>query len=270
MSRRCWMAPQFAPVGGQIRVVLPACPMDAHLMLANLDWQEELDGRKDWDCVLAIDGATKPDLIRDLEIAAWRTYSQVQVYVYPTAPYPVWPNGANWAFQHAAKHMKPGGRSWFWMESDCMPLRPDWLVILNQEYHLAGKPIMGAIVKGMGHCNGTAVYPPHFPDLCPAAMKCTETAWDGLMKKDTIHLTHNASHVICHVWGIDRGRARPFGGAPAHFNSWSDVERWVDLKAALFHRAKDTSLINQLRAHYDYRHTDRDAPAGQALAGVVP
>lgn len=250
MSRRCWMAPQFAPVGGQIRVVLPVCPMDAHLMLVNLDWQEQLDGRKNYDCVLSIDGATSADLIHDLEIAAWRTYSNVEVYVYPTAPHPVWPNGPNWAFQHAARHMQPGGRSWFWMESDCMPLRPNWSSILNSEYHAARKPIMGVIVRGMGHCNGTAIYPPNFPKLSSAAMKCSDVAWDGAMKKETIHLTQDASHVMCHVWGIENGRARPFGGNPVHFKCWEDVERWVDLRAAVFHRAKDNSLVEQFRKRF--------------------
>lgn len=244
---KCWMTPSVTRYRNKIRVALPVCNNDADLMLLNLDWQEELDGRKDFDCVLTVDGSVPTSTIKALEIAAWRTFSEVNVLVYPTAPIQRWPNGPNWAFQQTARYIQKSCRPWFWMEPDCVPINPGWLNYWNQEYFDAGKAIMGVIIEGMGHCNGTAIYPAHFPSLSPESMSCTDVAWDGLMKKRTIQHTHNASHLMCHVWGITNGKALPFGGTAAHFDTWNDVKRWVDLGAVLFHRAKDGSLIERMR-----------------------
>lgn len=247
MNSSCWMVPLFNALPHKMRVVLPVCSRDWMLMLNNLDWQAELEEPKDFDCVLSVDSEVPRDVIVELERAAWRAFSRVEVFIYPTAPDKRWPQGPNWAFQRTAIYMQPQGRAWFWMEPDCVPLQPTWLDQWNEEYVKSHKAIMGVIVPGMGHCNGTAVYPAHFPQLSPASMQCTDIAWDGLMKDDTIKQTHNAPHLLCHVWGIQNGKAKPAGGEPAHFNSWNDVQRWVNLNALLFHRSKDESLIDQLR-----------------------
>lgn len=247
MSAYCWMVPEYRILPNMIRVVLPVCPQDIGLMLCNLDWQEELGGGKGFDCLLSMDGGLEPSKMDELESAAWRAYSRVERFVYPKAPVEHWPEAPNWAFQHTARHMVSGSRPWFWMESDCVPLRPEWLYLLNQKYMICRKPIMGAIVKGMGHCNGTAVYPGNFASISRRAMECTHLAWDGEMAFDTIRLTCDASDIMCHVWGIKHGNAQSYGGDPAHFSTWRQVERWVNLRAAVFHRAKDTSLIERLR-----------------------
>ena len=250
---KCWSVPQFESVPSKIRVALPACPVDAYLMMANLGWQEYLDGRKDFDCVLSIDSKVDSDVIEQLETLAWRTFSEVQIITYPTAPIPVWPNGPNWAFQQTARYMSNSTRAWYWMESDCFPIRSGWLDVLNSEYQSCGKPMMGPIVQGMGHCNGTAIYPANFPRLSPASMTCTYDAWDGVMCKDTIHLTHNASHLMYHIWGIKDNKAMPCGGSPAHFGSWEDVERWVDPNAVVIHRCKDTSFADRMFEKFNQR-----------------
>lgn len=245
--KHCWMFNQRDLPGNRIQVVLPVCTKDCGLMLDNLRWQRELDGIKDFSCVLSADDSTPKDIVDELEDAAWETFLSVKVYYYDTAPNPAWPNGPNWAFQHAALYMMGLGSAWFWMEPDCLPIRPGWLKIWNMEYWLHRKPIMGVIVPGMGHCNGTAVYPANFPKLSPSAMTCTNDAWDGVMRWDTIKLTHDVPRLLCHVWGIENGIAVPFGGETAHFKTQHDVFRWVDLNAILFHRAKDSSLIDRLR-----------------------
>lgn len=241
------MLPTFKPENHKIRVVLPVCQKDKQLMLKNLIWQRQLDGRKDYDCVLAIDGSMSSHEIEELERAAWGTYSLVETYIYPTSPNKSWPYGPNWAFQHVARHMESGKRAWFWMEADCVPICPQWLIFWNQEYSLCKRSVMGAVVQGMGHCNGTAIYPANIAKLSHDIMTCTGTAWDAYLKNNVKVSVYDASHLICHVWGIESGRARPFGGVSAHFSSWKDVERWVDLGAVLFHRAKDGSLIDRLR-----------------------
>lgn len=242
----CWMYPNFSPEQ-KIRVVLPVCVKDAGLMAHNLVWQQELDGRKDFDCTLSIDASTPAPVRDEIEKLAWRTYADVEVLVYQPAPVSRWPNGPNWAFQKSAQHMARDKRPWFWMEPDCIPLKPHWLTVWNQAYHFHRKPIMGYVIPVMGHCNGTAVYPANFPMLSRQAMHCTDVAWDGLMKEETIHLTHNENQLLCHVWGIINGKAVPFGGEAAIFETQEQVQAWVNPRAVLFHRAKNSSLIERLR-----------------------
>lgn len=250
LTKSCWMSKAFQPEALKIRVVLPVCGKDWQLMAANLRWQKLLDGIKPYECVIAIDNSIA-NVIPQLEEAAWQTFQNVKVMPYPVPPVQGWPQAPNWAFQHTARYMEDGKQAWFWMEPDCIPLCPNWLDELNREYRLCNKPIMGNVVEGMGHCNGTAIYPYRFPKLSKAAMTCINDAWDGAMKRETIHLTHNASHLMCHVWGIHNGRPMPFGGDPAVFRTWNDVKRWVDLNAVVFHRSKDESLIDQMRKKKD-------------------
>jgi hypothetical protein len=231
----------------KIRVVFPLCQKDGKLLYENLRWQTELDGRKDFACIIAVESGTSSGLVDICTKEAAKSYSDVATFFYPRAPKPKWPNAPNWVFQHTARFMHRQGDPWFWMEADCLALRPGWLTIWNERYFSSGKPIMGCIVPQLGHCNGTAVYPANFPHLSRKAMTCTDVAWDGLMKPETIHLTENAPDLMCHVWGVKNGKALPFNGDPAVFKSQADVDAWVDPRAVLFHRSKNTTLIERLR-----------------------
>lgn len=231
----------------KIRVVLPLCQKDGLLLLENLKWQTELDGHKEFNCILAVEAGTKTDLVQACLLEAAKSYQSLDIFTYPRVPKPKWPNAPNWVFQHVARHMQRQDDPWFFMEPDCIPLQPGWLPIWNERYLAAGKPLMGFIVPNMGHCNGTAVYPANFPALSRRAMTCTDVAWDDVMKAETIHLTTNAPDLMCHVWGIKNGVAMIYCGEPAVFTSQESVDEWVNLKAILFHRAKNTTLIERLR-----------------------
>lgn len=258
MTRSCWMFGMDLGSPNKIKVVLPVCDRDKALLYENLRWQYELDGIKNFDGMLAADASISEQWISLLEHEASRTFITLQKFLIPTPPQQKWPEAPNIMFQTVAREMERQGRSWFWMEPDCVPICPGWLDSINAEYLRCGKPIMGSIVEGMGHCNGTAIYPPNFPRLSRRAMRCTDSAWDGEMKKETISKTHNAVHLMCHVWGELNGRPQPFGGNPIQFNSWRDVEKFVDLRAVTYHRSKNESLIHQLRGKAsECPHPDR-------------
>lgn len=246
----------------KIRVVFPLCGKDGSLLLENLKWQTELDGEKDFACTLAIESGTPGELTKPCLEEAGRTYRSVATFFYPRAPKAKWPNAPNWVFQHTARYMQRQSQPWFWMEPDCIALRPGWLTIWNDRYFVAGKPLMGFVIPRMGHCNGTAIYPANFPTFSRRAMTCTEVAWDGLMKAETIHLTANAQDLMCHVWGIKNGQALICGGEPAVFTSQAQVDAWVNPQAVLFHRSKNTTLIERLRERKhenlnSHRHTSQ-------------
>ena len=108
---------------------------------------------------------------------------------------------------------------------------------------------MGPVVPGMGHMNGTAIYPPGFANLAPHAMAAgMGTAFDSEMTPDLVGRTHDCSRSWCHAWGLVNGVLHPSTGPPPHFASTLAVDQWIPPDAVIFHRCKDGSLIDQLRA----------------------
>lgn len=228
-------------------VVIPAADHDSQMMIKNLSWMENLGGCKAFDAVVNQDESMHPIVAKQLIEHANKVFASVRVVRYQRPPMTRWPWAANWAFQCAAWYMlEELQRPWFWMEADCVPLKKGWLEAWFGEYRTCGKPLMGAIVDGRGHLNGTAIYPYDFAEISPVAMRSTDVAWDWEMRAETIHLSHH-SKLLCHVWGIVNGNTSPYDGPSAQFTSQQEVDRWVCPDAVLFHRSKEGSLIDRLR-----------------------
>lgn len=240
----CGMIPKG---DNRIIVALPICDRDIYVGTKNLRWMAELDGKMDFDALISQDSSTYPVLAQEFFEAAKAAFRSVTVFKYAMPPETSWPFGANWAFQSTAWQMMGYGRPWYWHEADCIPLKPGWMTRWQEEYNKCGKPIMGPIIRGRGWMNGTAIYPANFPDLSPEAMTATQYAWDWVTEKETIHLTHDAGHLLDHVWGIIDGKPCPAEGPVATFPTQKEVDKYVNPDAILFHRNKDGSLIDRLR-----------------------
>ena len=233
----------------ELMVVLPPCHKDAAAMLKALLWMWELDGQNQFDCLLSYDTTLGGSMLNQLTEAAARAFRSVSQYEYPRPRVERAPDACNVAFQHSAQHMMSRfARPWLWFEADCVPLKPSWLPMLWQEYHNCGYPVMGPIIPGMGHMNGTAIYPADFPTVSPRAMSSTTSSWDVDMTNDLVGKTHDASRIFCHRWGMVNGSLHTSQGPPAHFSSPLAVDQWIPPGAVIFHRCKDGSLIDQLRA----------------------
>lgn len=241
----CGMPPKKRD--NRIIVVLPVCDRDAYAGTKNLKWMAELDGRIDADAVVSEDASTFQVLAKEFREAAQKVFRSVTFFKYPMPPEAAWPCGPNWAFQSVAWHMMGFGRPWYWHEADAIPLKPGWFARLQEEYDKGGKPLMGPIIKGRGWMNGTAVYPHNFPELSPEAMAATQHAWDWVTEKETIHLTHDAAHLIDHVWGIVDDKPSPTDGPAATFPTQREVDKYINPNAIIFHRNKDTTLVDRLR-----------------------
>lgn len=227
-------------------VVLPFFDGDAKQMLRNVQWQAEL-GKTRYECLLAFERKTNKAMVNRIVEAAKGAYEIVDILEYPSSPRSNWPDGPNWAFQHVARKMQQVERPWLWMESDMVALVPDWLDQLQNEYTMAGKPIMGSVVPHFGHLNGTSVYPSNLPLICPKVMTCTNTAFDTVSKNEMLAIHHNANHLMAHVWGLHGNQPHPFTGTPITFRTEKQLEEWVPKGAVTFHRSKDESLIEMLR-----------------------
>lgn len=228
-------------------VVLPFFNGDARQMGRNIRWQAELTGFPQYHCLLAFEDNTVKVNSDAIISAAKSAYKKVDILTYPKAPRPKWPDGPNWAFQRVAKHMQQLGKSWLFMESDMVPLVPGWLTTLQDEYTKCNRAFMGSIVPHFGHLNGTSVYPPDLPTRCPKVMSCTNVAFDTVAKNEMLADHHDASHLMCHAWGLHEGKPHPFLGRPITFRTEKQVKDWIPDEAVTFHRSKDGSLIEMLR-----------------------
>lgn len=230
-------------------VALPVCVKDADLLLKALAWMTELDGQNQFDCLIAYDTTLGPAWMSRLRAAAQRAFRTVFEFQYNRPIRENWPDACNVAFQATANHINTvHKRSWLWFEADCVPLKPDWLPALWQEYQNCGYPIAGPVIDGVGHMNGTAIYPANFANLSPRAMSATSEAWDTAMTSDIVGKVHDLSRLFCHRWGIVNGMLHQSQGTPPHFSSPLSVDQWIPKDAVIFHRCKDGSLIDQLRA----------------------
>lgn len=241
-------------------LVLPFCSKDGALAVRNLLWMEELDGKLPFDCVLSHDTETPATVVRDMTLIANRVFNKADVFWYPPAEKRHWPAGPNWAWQNVARYIEAVVKQpWLFLEADAIPLRKRWLHDIAEDYQKAGKPFSGHIVDGMGHLNGSCVYPPNVAAFSVGAFRTEETAWDVVLGAD-LHLreggmspyVHAAHTLFAHCWAInkDTGKAWNGAGEVASFRSMNDLLRLVDVTMAIFHRCKDGSLIDWLRIYH--------------------
>lgn len=58
-----------------------------------------------------------------------------------------WPKASNWHWWSATQIMETLQAPWFWMELDCLPVRPNWATEIAGAYTTNGSPFMGCVVK---------------------------------------------------------------------------------------------------------------------------
>lgn len=230
-------------------VVIPACNKDAMLAIKNIKWIARLGGCPEHECLLSLPTDMVQRYTDPLIRAAQLAFKHVSIFRYKCSSIMSWPEGANIAFRRTAQHLQGGNTPWLWLEPDAVPLKPGWAETLQAEYEKCGKLFMGSVVPGMGHANGTAIYPADTVNLIPNALSENlpkQIAWDSAMKEEMIDLCHDASHLMAHCWGIVDGKPHPILGEAAVFQTHEQVKSWISNTAVLFHRCKDGSLIDRL------------------------
>jgi hypothetical protein len=164
-----------------------------------------------------------------------------------------WPGSNNWVFAFIARHMARMAepRPWLLLETDVVPVVPDWLPRLEEEYTKAAQPFMGAWVEYYDIMNGAAVYPPDVLSWSPDFFASDVTkaiAYDCFIAPDIMWFVHNATHMMPHIW-FSRANSRP-GGLVPKIPDWTPrMAAWVlTHNAVLAHRCKDGKLIEYLRS----------------------
>lgn len=141
---------------------------------------------------------------------------------------------------------------WLWLEPDCVPLSKNWVGTLAEAYQSSPKRFLGAqvlkeqLTQGPPHMAGPGIYPPDAYAGIKELLKVGDH-FDLSIAPYVLPRSSN-THLIQHFWGkpdlaptfkLQRYEQDPENVLPLAF---------LRPGAVLFHRCKDGSLINLLRA----------------------
>lgn len=225
-------------------VVLPFCAKDCASMFKLLEWMERM-GHYPLDTVLlAHDNC--PGVAACRKVAA-ECFGQVIDFVYPPPVRIEHPYAANHIFKFVAHYIQTKvKRPWLWFEADMVPLKRGWLDTLQAAYRAGGKPFFGSVVPGMGHFNGTAIYPSNTYERCDGLRFKDGEAFDTAILPHTKNQTMDGTALMAHAWVQENGKLLPHGaGELPVFRTVADVKR-IHPSAVTFHRDKTLSLIDRL------------------------
>lgn len=226
-------------------IVFPFCLRDANGALNLMKWIAEITPRNDHVLVISHDLHTPPTMVELINQEAQKVFNSIKIHSYNPPNPDQWPPTI--AFRSAASFMSKIGTPWLWMEFDMIPLKPNWIDALQNAYWKCGKSFAGPIVPDLGHCNGTAIYPPNTPQRIPRALSLTRTAWDVTMKPEMIGDCANLHPLFFHVWGVENGKLHPYIGSPPEFPRGSPLINQIPKEAVVLHRNKSGDLIERLR-----------------------
>lgn len=235
-------------------VVLPFCAADTAAAGRLLEWIRDLGGAKTFRVLLVADAGVHWGHAVELAQLAEQVFAKVNLITNGESVID-WIKGPASLFYEAARWIETSNpQPWLWLETDCVPLRANWLDLIEAEYRQQKKPFMGVVYEKSPtdspslpqvNFSGVAVYP--------------GDAWTRLQQfKDSplnFDIAFNpavvpeAAHtgLIQHFWGQPN--------LPPTFAEWktpaSPINTFqlsnLQAGAVLFHRNKDGTLIELLR-----------------------
>lgn len=237
--------------------VIPFFAGDKDQAVRLAHWIRDLGGVKNHDCLLVVDESTTAGGVYEPLAEAFKSVTVTASK--PAGDQGTWGNGTTDAT--AANEMFLTGATYvyhklkvpfFWLEPDAAPDRSTWLDEIEAEYKACGKPFMGMRVDMPPHeihMSGIGCYPFDVANHSVAMMMPGKNAWDYAGRKDTVgkgkaHFTK----LIQHVYRIN-------GNVPEWptFPTLESLSQ-INPEAAVFHRCKDETLIQQLKnRHFGVR-----------------
>ena len=232
---------------------LPYCSKDIDLAKNLLKWIHDLGGCPGHSCLLFPDSTVPKEEQKAMKELAMPSFGYAG-----TIPLTIPPRGfaPNHMFMLAMQQIMFSYKlAVLWLEPDCVPTQSGWMSRLSEEYVGSPKRLLGPLIESTQpglpavYLAGVAIYP---PDVFPlydafASIKSANVAWDMEAASAAVPRAKN-SQFIQHFWG-ERDLPPTFvkevsAGQPANALPLS----FIKPETVLFHRCKDSSLINLLKA----------------------
>lgn len=225
---------------GELIVVLPFCRRDYGLASSLLNWISRMGKCANHDLLLLADIKIGTEGVKQMKALADKAFRRVYASTTPRSlPDERWPLGPNWMFRTAVSQIRANfkGQPFYFLEPDCVPLKPDWIDQLDAEYRSCGKPFMGAVVHSSGkpdlpgdHLTGVAIYPHNAYEYLRPTFQ-DDRAFDIAHAHIVLpHTHHTRKHF--HLWG--------------HQGMRIDSTTFIPPDAVILHQCKDGSLIKLL------------------------
>jgi hypothetical protein len=235
-------------------VVFPTFAGDIAQLHQLLIWCAHIGQPKSHTALICADSATPFDKVIHAKELAEKVFNEVHI-TSTDKSVNGWPQGANYLFWTASKYAEEHKLGAFlWVETDCVPLMPEWLDRIWADYHFVGAMkqslFMGHIYQSNDPMlpgevmSGIAVYPQDTATRIPFLER--GRAWD--MDAAEI-MVQNGRHtnLIFHFWG-EKGLAPTFvrertPNSPRNALTMDDIPK----ECVLFHRCKNSSLRRLIR-----------------------
>ena len=245
-------------------LVIAFCQKDKATTVRLANWLAELGGTSKHDLLLAFHEDTTPDPIHEILKPHFNHVGGFKI----SDPETTYPAIANIMWHECVKTVADQFNvPWFWMEPDAVPLVPEWLDKIEDEYLAAKKPFMldRVVTPTRSHNSGVGVYPGRVRDYTIRLWELSNIPWDVFLAEEFTPFTHHTGLIhdkFYRVW------EDPNSGPPV----FPDAESLsiIEPGAVLFHRNKDGSLIDRLRESRGGVSVTRPVLIGGEIAGATP
>lgn len=243
-------------------ILLPVSRSDRQLGIPLARHIKMLGGVTKHDLVLFYTGAEAQETAGEMAKILADTFKSVCVEDSGQTDEEGWPKSANLTFRQAALWVDRNGKvgPWYFFEADNVPLKACWADVLEEQYHVLGKPFMGVIhntvwtspegvrtVDGT-HMVGTGLYPAPFHRHSILYRFLNTTAFDVFLQNEIVP---NAAHTdfIQHNWSTKnyRRQGTEIVCDAAEGRPGESLCAPVRPDAVVLHGCKDGSLIELFR-----------------------
>ena len=250
-------------------VTLAYCQKDVAQAKSLLEWMGKLGGPYPGHSILlAADNAVGMPLKTELHAKAKDLFGHVETMMVDVpANQQGWPKGANRMFHQASRQVQECFRQPFlWLEPDCVPLKSSWLIELDAEYGRSPKRFMGCFVRskqaGMPqvYLPGCSIYPNDAHELL--AKSCEKiNGWD--IESAALTIPRAANTPLIQDFFGQIGLPPTFVAAKTETSPKNAMPlSFLRPEAVLFHRVKNSSLVDLLR--------ERNKPAQKTSPHPLP
>jgi hypothetical protein len=235
------------PVSTKLNIVLPFIELDVPKVINLLKWCAELSGKVPYSIfILPFKGIN----FTEVKMYAERAFADVQTITDSEGVTSDWRNddkirdaaGPNSMFRQAAWyfyfHQRLG--PWLYLEPDCVPLKKDWIAILESDHSAGGAAISGVKMEigDRAYLNGVAIYPANVIQHTPGIVN--RTMWQQHPEMEVAFDIGGGEQVLQQAHQTDKIQL-------CYRAKWYQADLLVDPKAVLFHGDRDGSLIETLR-----------------------